>query len=455
MVNLLDLFRPGGGTVDQVMRDAKQPRLPPRQSYMLGGPNMPTEDLGRLDAAPIWRQDAPALPQIPQAAPPVEGVGQPSIDDVMFADAAPGNPSPAPQTPRLPSPISAQPSGGGLPVQPTGGAPAPASAPSQPQALPEQAATSPLDVVPTKEHTAVQQLRAQKEKMLFNMVNTLIKGGPASQVRAMQLLDEIQKDRETTAAETDDYATKSRSLAVIDAMPGDAEDKQRAKGMLQLGAKPEAIQEALQAGKEGVASRKAITDEYVAWRTKQSDEAADLGTMQKAGESAIALIDKGTLATGANPLTSTLAYSASFIPGTDAANLHTALQTMKASVALSKLSELKSQTATGASGLGALNNSEGNWLQSIQGSLDQFQNPEVLKQNIADIIKGKELSLKIRALIPGIRKGDPAANEQLTQLTMERAAIGQQVRNRVSETAGHNQVAPSGDGAYEKKYGLQ
>ena len=58
------------------------------------------------------------------------------------------------------------------------------------------------------------------------------------------------------------------------------------------------------------------------------------------------------------------------LPATDARTLEGNTQTIKNNVALSKLRELKQQSATGASGLGALNMKEFDAIQGIIAALD-------------------------------------------------------------------------------------
>jgi hypothetical protein len=444
-MGILDfLMRPGGGTVNQVMRDAKSPQLP--GPYMLGSPNMPTENLGQISA-------------------PDSASGGPSLDAMMFADQAPQLPQP--QTPRLPMPASAVPSsGGGLPVQPTGGSGTPGM-PGQATASQLPAAATPaatfaepetLDTTATPERASLQAFRAKKREMMTNVAGVMLnKGSPAMRVQGLQLLFEVQKDQEQEIAEQqklqEDTQARRRSLAMIEAAPADETDKLRAKTLLQLGAKPDEIGTALRFNDAGAKERGERRDQFTKWMTTQSDEAAKFGTMQTAASRAAALIDKGVLATGANPVTSGLAYGASWIRGTDAYNLDQTLTTLKTIVGYDKLAEMREASKTGGA-LGSVTENETRWLQATQGSLDQFQDPEVLKQNIADIIKGKALSVQIRALVPGIEQGDRDAIEKYMKLTQDRAAIGEQVRQRLSETAGQNEVAPGGDSSHEKKYGL-
>lgn len=68
--------------------------------------------------------------------------------------------------------------------------------------------------------------------------------------------------------------------------------------------------------------------------------------------------------------------------GGPAANLKASLRGVKAPIVLEKLREAKAQSATGASGFGALSERELGLLESAIGSLDQSQSPEQLQANL-------------------------------------------------------------------------
>jgi len=71
-----------------------------------------------------------------------------------------------------------------------------------------------------------------------------------------------------------------------------------------------------------------------------------------------------------SPYTTGYGSLLSILPATDARTLEGNTQTIKNNVALSKLRELKQQSATGASGLGALNMKEFDAIQGIIAALD-------------------------------------------------------------------------------------
>lgn len=70
------------------------------------------------------------------------------------------------------------------------------------------------------------------------------------------------------------------------------------------------------------------------------------------------------------------------IGSTDARDLKTVLNTVASGVTLGKLSELKAQSAQGASGLGALSEREGELLRDSVAGLDQFQSQDGLLSSL-------------------------------------------------------------------------
>ena len=73
------------------------------------------------------------------------------------------------------------------------------------------------------------------------------------------------------------------------------------------------------------------------------------------------------------------------IGGTTAKNLSKKLETLEGHIGLDRLGELKAQSATGASGMGALSEKELRLLTNVKGSLDQAQSREQLQQVLLDI----------------------------------------------------------------------
>lgn len=73
------------------------------------------------------------------------------------------------------------------------------------------------------------------------------------------------------------------------------------------------------------------------------------------------------------------------VPGTDAKDLASTLDTIKANLGFDQLAEMKNQSKAGASGLGALSEQEMKLLISARTSLDQGQSPAQLSKNLGDV----------------------------------------------------------------------
>jgi soluble lytic murein transglycosylase-like protein len=75
----------------------------------------------------------------------------------------------------------------------------------------------------------------------------------------------------------------------------------------------------------------------------------------------------------------------SMLPGTDARNLQAELDTIGSGSMLQTMQALKAASPTGATGMGALSDSEGKLLRESLGSLDTWQSPEQLRRNLLNI----------------------------------------------------------------------
>jgi hypothetical protein len=74
------------------------------------------------------------------------------------------------------------------------------------------------------------------------------------------------------------------------------------------------------------------------------------------------------------------------IPGSQAKDLSTTLDTIKANVGFDKLAEMRANSPTGGA-LGSVSEKENALLQSVLGSIDQGQTPEQLKSNLERIYR--------------------------------------------------------------------
>lgn len=127
-----------------------------------------------------------------------------------------------------------------------------------------------------------------------------------------------------------------------------------------------------------------------------------LDDMLHAVEQAAALINGG----GATGYTG--AIKRTFGVGTDANDLSGALTTLKSNVMLDKLKELKNASATGASGMGALSEREGQMLASVIGSFDLKQSDPKLLDSLARI---RQHALALKAIQAGKNPDDPAVQK--------------------------------------------
>lgn len=86
----------------------------------------------------------------------------------------------------------------------------------------------------------------------------------------------------------------------------------------------------------------------------------------------------GNLSAGIGALTS-------FVPGTPAKNLADTIDTIKSNLTLTNLAQLKANSPTGASGFGALSDTEGRTLATSVASLDTGQSPDQLAAHLHDV----------------------------------------------------------------------
>lgn len=101
----------------------------------------------------------------------------------------------------------------------------------------------------------------------------------------------------------------------------------------------------------------------------------------------------------------------SSIPGTEARDLQAKFETIKANLASDMLEDMKSQSKTGASGLGALNKAELVMLQSARTSLDAGQSQKQIKESL-DVIN--KYYSKRAGLEPSDLWNKPAKKEETT-----------------------------------------
>jgi hypothetical protein len=238
MMNSLYDYAPqtSGGTVDQVMRDAKRPRLPvPSALAMLGNPDMPTENIGEVgDPTPAQRAAAapspavPAIPTLPPAQPPRQ-----AVDGAMFDDASP---LAQPPMQRPSTPLDGE-------VLPPGSPRLPALIPpvGRPTAVPPAETVQPVARPFRADDYAPPSTTADRDdvrtRSMMKEVGVAMLGSrsAAMGVRGMQMIFEANKPRQQTAEEIE-AQKQFRALRAIEAMPGvDDATKHRAALALAMG----------------------------------------------------------------------------------------------------------------------------------------------------------------------------------------------------------------------------
>lgn len=442
-MDIFDLLRPPmGATADQVMRQAKA--HPAGSINMLGGDDLVNEDLGQIggNTAPmdleVFADKARAAPELPfpmsmdfgAAPPPVQdgaGVGvMPQGQDIPQPPAQP----PVPQQP-------ASPSGGGLPVPP-----ASSTAAASPVAAPPAQAPQP---------NALKQFREKQRQLSVAVAQKMMTGSPAMRVQGLQLLFSVQKDYQDELAEdqkkVDEQNERKRQELTIDASVADDTDKERAKTLVGLGARPQDVAEALRFNNQGATDRKDRREQFTKWGATVTQAARDLGTMETQEQIANKIIDESTATTG------TGAWFAQLIPGSGANKLNAALDPIRALTGYGYLQEMREQSKTGGA-VGNVTENETRWLMGIQGGLDPVLNDaKSLKENVKTIVEGKRIVLEMRKLAPALDAGDPAAWEKYSELTQQLAVNGTTVRQRMKVEDDYRNVEPAVQGAaYEKSY---
>jgi hypothetical protein len=422
-MNLFDLFSPFNGgarpasTVDQVMRDAKQPKAP----FMLGGPEMPTQDVGQVGPSA-----APPRPQLPALLPPPR----------------PSQPAPPPGEEGLGEDVTQQVLGPLLNQQPSpGGAPVSTGEAGQAGGMPR------ADLPGQSEYRAFKQRKRQTLMQIAEMMSQ--KGSPAMRVQGVQLMFEVQKDyEEELAAEqkkADAEIERQKMVQAIEQAPADETDKARARAVLAMpDVKAKDVQEALRFNDSGAKERSERKAQFMKWGGEVQTASRDLGTLEVNAERAMKIIDEGWYTTG------TPGYISSFVPGSAHNQLKAALDPIASLTGYGYLQEMRQNSPTGGA-VGNVTEQETKWLMGIQGSLDPVNNdPKALKENIRTIVEGKKLVVEMRKLVPALEAGDPKAWDKYAELTTKLARNGATIKNTIPPDM---RDVPPESGDFEAKYG--
>ena len=136
---------------------------------------------------------------------------------------------------------------------------------------------------------------------------------------------------------------------------------------------------------------------YLSPKQRQEQEAANKVEQARANQKAFALQNAKTQLTSLDNALSMIPENGiswntgvtgsvlSMFPGTDARNFQAELDTIGSGSMLQTMQALKAASPTGATGMGALSDSEGKILRDALGSLDRWQSPEQLRRNLENI----------------------------------------------------------------------
>lgn len=384
---------PGGDALkaDYVGEVGPMPSQPQPQTFTLPPPNEPVSP-----EVPSWLQPRPFVGDVSNVA---------AKED------------------RLPPPV--------LRSSPNG-----AQQPNSQQPQPQPDLSGQLDDTPA---------RALKRSLALRMISS---GSPSQQVHAMSMIDDLNKPN------TLSY------LAAVNASDADETAKARARTLIKLGADAKDIAGALGYDEKGRKAAAATKQARTKALTQYAADTLQTAHLQKAADLASSMIDEYPHATGTVGGLAKWAQDNKYmgvglpIQATPAYRLMQPIDTIRAIVGFDRIQQLKEMSKTGSSGLGAVSNVELHFLQATQGSLDISQKPEVLKRNIEDVVRGKRIIDKIKAIAPALEEGSAEAEKQYTKLVSELGDISANVSSRDSRV--HIQPAPEGSKGreIENRYGL-
>lgn len=125
------------------------------------------------------------------------------------------------------------------------------------------------------------------------------------------------------------------------------------------------------------------------------------------------------------------------VPGTEATDLESTLNTVASQVTQGVLADLKAQSSTGASGFGALSEREGQLLRDAVASLNPSQSSEQLKENLDAV----ELHFRrLKAIRAGLDPSDPDVQKQfgIKAAGQDKVDIGLNagIHRKIDEAAG-------------------
>lgn len=285
-----------------------------------------------------------------------------------------------------------------------------------------------------------QKAREMKRRFGQAMLQT---GSPAQQVVGMKLLEQANRITPEEAAE----AERQRLLTAVDEADTSDAAKARARTAIALGGTTAQVLEALEMDKEGLKTGAKAREKRMADLKKLASQTYAQGVMETMADRAIELIDESDFSTGA------YGYGLSYLPFDNPGhNLAQPLDTLKAIVGFERLEQMREESPTGGA-LGQVSNMEIRFLQSTQGSLDQFQDSKALKANIRHIVESKKLFNELRSLVPMLDEGDEMAHERYMEIVKELGQVSGKMRTLTDEAERNTEVPPR-NMAIERRYGM-
>jgi len=267
----------------------------------------------------------------------------------------------------------------------------------------------------------------------------LRKGSAAERVQALTMLSQLERP---TAEETT-WKERQRLLNAVTNSPADDSAKARARTAVELGAKPDDVLEVLGLDAAGQKASRETQQNVNAELTKALGGELEGAVINRSKARIDDLIDNSYWSTGLS------GFGPSYIPNTDAYQLSHELSTFKAIVGFDRLEQMREESKTGGA-LGQVTERELTFLQATQGSLDQFQDPAILKENVADIAQAHQAFRQLRQLVKAAEMGDTSVLPDIARLGKEINEIGTAVTLRSSSDT---EVPPAEEGAeFESKY---
>lgn len=415
------------GNVDQINRAIKQARL----AGPTAAPGMQPawDDISRraaqADPATPNRQAKGDLPFSYNPGPQTFG------PDGKAADRLPSG-LPTPAAPKQPMQQPAQPQAQPpAPQQPMQGEVIPPG--QQPQAAPASSGIPPY--VDTE------------KKMMRDTARVLIQNGsPAQRVQGLQMM--MQSLRPSKFEEARDE--RARLMDAIERAPAEEGAKARARTLIELGGGSKEVMETLGFDAKGIAAGREMTESMVKVMNGYAQDMASVDILTRDEARVIEQMDR--------PMNEgLLGWANSFIPYSSADTLDANLQTFKSHIWKDYIQRMREASQTGAA-VGQVTEKEGYWLQSMEGSLKPFQDPELLKQNMRGIIEGKKIFAELRLANEKMKAGDPEAAEQYVELTRKLTTLTQDIVERSrTEKALQAEVPTAGKQgkAIEERYGIK